>query len=62
MKCVHKQFTIKSVGSEWPPGVKESIRNPVIRLTLAWYAVLASKIISKQNVIHVEKKWEKDPT
>ena len=27
MKCIHKQFTVKSVGSEWPPGVKESVRN-----------------------------------
>ena len=43
-KCIHKQFTVKSVGSEWPPGVKESIRNPVIPLTLAWYAVLANII------------------
>ena len=36
MKCIHKQFTVKSVGSEWPPGVKESVRNMVIPLTLAW--------------------------
>ena len=33
-KCIYKRFTVKSVGSEWPPGVKESIRNPVIPLTL----------------------------
>ena len=33
MKCIHKQFTVKSVGSEWPPGVKESVRNTAI---LAW--------------------------
>ena len=36
MKCIHKQFTVKSVGSEWPPGVKESVRNTAIPLTLAW--------------------------
>ena len=36
MKCIHKQFIVKSVGSEWPPGVKESVRNMVIPLTLAW--------------------------
>ena len=23
-KCIYKWFTVKSVGSEWPPGVKES--------------------------------------
>ena len=27
MKFIHKQFTVKSVGSEWPPGIKESVRN-----------------------------------
>ena len=44
MKCMHKQFTVKSVGGEWPRGVKESVeavRNTVI---LAWYAVLANII------------------
>ena len=41
-KCTYKRFTVKSVGSQWPPGVKESVRNPVIPLTLAWYAVLAN--------------------
>ena len=44
MKCIHEQFTVKSVGSEWPPGVKESVQNTVIPLTLAWYAVLANII------------------
>ena len=36
-KCIYKLFTVKSVGSEWPPGIKESVRNPVIPLTLAWH-------------------------
>ena len=36
MKCIHKQFTVKSLGSEWTPGVKESVRNTAIPLTLAW--------------------------